>query len=814
MNVWFTEIWRAWRASLRRPGFFLLATMVLALGVGASVAVFALIDQVLLQPLPVPQAARLVVLGPQQEGQVSSVSPQQYQHLRSLKGVQSIGLMESFTPAVNIAGEGKPQQVPVTYADRGLLPTLGVHVQLGRNFSAQEDMAHGPGVVILSHGFWQRRYGGDANIVGRSMQVEGVTHTIIGVLPASFAALGNGGAIMLPTALAADSQNDGSNYTAIARLSDGIAATSVGAQVDTRLHAMYEASKNSYSYYTYWQHAHFGTQDFKAWQHADSQPVLVLFMATALFVLLIALVNLTNLMLLRALARSHDAAVRSALGAPFVRLALPALGEGLLVGLAGALAGMALALLGLRLLQGLMPAEWLPAGGLHFGAAGWTLALLIGLLGALFAAALGLWRSRAASAVDELREGGRSGMGRHSGRVSRVLVVAQVALATALLSAAGLFLHTLYDAAHTPLGFSSDGILTFELAPVKAEYPDSASVQTLSQRLLERLHALPGVTAATATTNLPAGDFKGQFNLGGVHVAGGEQFGPQYHGVSPGFFKLFGIHLREGRAFARSDIRGGEAVVIVDRTLVQKRYGGHALGKLIQRGSGQHAWSARIVGVVDGTRQYGPLGTQQEMLYVPLAQMTDDAMRVFRRFEPMRFALRVNGDPNGYRNAVHAAVAAVAPDQPIASVRTMNDIVRSTTADMRLNLLLVGIFATLSLLLAAAGMYAVMAVAVAAREREFGVRTALGASPSRLTRMVLRNGLLQIVIGLMLGVGLALALSGVLHAVMEQIGRSNAFDPLAIVGVCVVLAIAGLLACLLPAMRAGRVHPMRALRGE
>ncbi|HWU76281.1 MAG TPA: ADOP family duplicated permease [Rhodanobacter sp.] len=809
MKIWLSEIWHAWRASLRRPGFLLLATGVLALGVGASVAVFTLIDQVLLQPLPLPQASRLVALGPLEKGQVSSVSPQQYQHLQSLKGVQSVGLMESFTPTANIAGGGAPQQVPVTYADRGLLPTLGVHVQLGRNFNPQEDAEHGPRVVILSHGFWQRRYAGDAHVIGRSMQVEGVAHTIIGVLPASFAVLGNGGAIMLPTALAANSRNDGTNYTAVARLSDETAATAVGAEVDARLHAMYVASGN-----TYWQHAHFGAQDFNAWLHADSRPVLVLFMATALFVLLIALVNLINLMLLRALARTHDAAVRNALGAPLIRLALPALGEGLLVGIAGAVAGMLLAMLGLGLLQGFMPAEWLSAGDLHFGVSVWCLALLIGLLSAVFAAALGLWRSRTTGTVDELREGGRNGMGRHSGRLGRLLVVTQMGLATALLGAAGLFLHTLYDAARTPLGFSSDGVLTFELAPVQAEYPDSASVQMLTQHLLDRLRTLPGVTAATATTNLPAGGFKDQFNLGGIHVPGGEEFGPQYHGVSPGFFKLFGIHLQQGRGFSRSDIRGGESVAIVDRTLAQKRYGGHALGKLIQRGDGADAWSARIVGVVDGTQQYGPLGTPDEMLYLPLAQMPDDTLSIFRSFEPMRFALKVRGAPGDYRDAVLAAMTTVAPDQPIANMRSMHDVVRGTTAPVRLNLLLVGIFATLSLLLATAGMYAVMAVAVAAREREFGVRSALGASSAHLTRLVLRHGLLQILLGLVLGVALAFALSGMLRAVMEQIGRSHAVDPLAIGGVCVLLSIAGLLACLLPALRAARVQPMHALRGE
>lgn len=811
MNIWLAEIWRAWRASLRRPGFLLLAAGVLALGVGSTAAVFTLIDQVLLQPLPVPQASRLLVAGPWNGDHVSAVSPQQYQHMQSLEGVQSIGLIQD-GPKLNIAGGGQPELVPASYADRGLLPTVGLPLQLGRNFSAEEDRPHGPEVVILGHGFWQRRYGGDAGVIGRSISIEGTPRTVVGVLPQEFAALGFAGDVVLPAALPPNTVNDGTNYMALLRPNAGVAAATVAAEVDTRLHAMYVALGNDD-----WKRAHFGTQPFSAWQHADAGHVLTLFLASALFVLLIVLVNLTNLMLLRALSRSHDAAVRGALGAPMSRLALPALAEALLVGVVGALVGMLLAVVGLGALQSHMPAEWLPNGRLHFDAATWLLALLVGLGGALLAAALGLWRGRRATGIDELREGGRSGLGPHSGRLGRVLVVAQVALATALLSAAGLFLHTLYDAARTPLGFDSDGILTFELAPVLADYPDAAAVERLSTRVLERLRAIPGVTTVTSTTNLPADLWSGQFNLGGLHLPGsGEMFNTQYRGVGPDFFALFGIATHEGRTFDRNDIRGGEPVAIINRAMAQKRYGGQALGKLVQRGErGDHAglWSARIVGVVGDTNQFGPLEEQPEVLYVPLAQMTDNAMAIFRSFEPMRFALRGHGDPNAWRDALAAAVVAVAPNQPIANVRSMHGIVRSTTADMRLNLLLVGIFAALALLLAAAGMYAVMAVAVAAREREFGVRSALGASPWRLMRLVLRGGLWQIGLGLVLGVGLALGLSGVLRAVLEDIGR-GAVDPVAIGGVCAVLAVAGVLACLVPALRAGRVHPMRALRGS
>jgi predicted permease len=378
-------------------------------------------------------------------------------------------------------------------------------------------------------------------------------------------------------------------------------------------------------------------------------------------------------------------------------------------------------------------------------------------------------------------------------------------------------MHSLYDASKVNLGFNPRGLLTFELAPVKATYPDAPAVQHLSQQLVDRLSLLPGVSDVVATTNLPAGDSRGQFSLGGLHVPGGEAFNAQFRGVGSHFFGLFEIHLREGRGFAATDVRGGEQVAIINKHLADHVYGGHALGKLIQRGTGKGVLSARIVGVVDDTYQYGPLdpGSIVPILYVPLAQMPDDAMQVFRSFEPMRFVLKVHGSPAAYRQAILQVVAQVAPNQPIAKLQTMQHIIfNDTLSDTYFDLVLIGLFAALALLLAAVGMYAVMAMAVAAREREFGVRSALGASPLRLMQLIFRSGLWQIGVGLIFGIGIALALSRVLRAVMEQIGRRSAFDPLAMGVVCAVLAVAGLLACLIPALRAGRIHPMRALRGE
>ena len=805
MTIWLTEIWQAWRASLRKPGFLLLASGVLALGIGASVAVFALIDQVLLKPLPYAQPAQLASVGP--DNPYRQISPRQYQQLSTLPGIASAGLFAaSLTPA-NITGDGQPEQVEALDVDRGLLPTLGVRLALGRNFDASEDSPHGPKAVILSYGFWQHRYGGDVNVIGRSLPLEGSSATIVGVLPASFDLLG-GPDLLLPTALPAQSRDDGTNYLAVVRMAPGTSLGMLGAEFATRMHAMYAAIGGREG--EAGLRTQYNAVGLRSAMRAESGRVLSLFMVSALFVLLIALVNLVNLMILRALSRAHDAAVRAALGAPAMRLAWPALAEGALVGLVGAVAGMGVAGLGLHVLRGFMPAEW-QADAVHAGGwLTWGSALAIGLLGALLCALLGLWRGRAASTIDELREGGRNGLGRHGALLGKTLVVAQVTLATTLLCGAGLFLHALRDAARTPLGFSTQDVLTFELAPIKTAYPDVPSVQQLTRRVLDRLRAEPGVTAVAATTNLPVGD---QLNMP-VRAPGGQVEAVQFRGVSPGYFAAFGIPLRNGRAFERSDGAGSEAVAVVNEAYARTYLDGKALGKTLEMVFGPTGNpTVRVVGVVADTRQFGPLQSAPPIVYVPLAQIPDTVMGLIRDYIPLRFALHTRGNPGDYRNAVRAALAGIAPQQPMANLRNLADIARGMTEPVRLDLLLVGLFALMALLLAAAGMYAVMAVAVAARQREFGMRLALGATPLQLGRMVMRTGLLQVLTGLLLGVGAGWLLTGWLQGVVELVAAIR-FDPLVVVWICVALAAAGLVACLLPALRATRVLPMQALRGE
>jgi predicted permease len=812
MNVWLAELWRAWRASLRRPGFLLLAAGVLALGIGACAVAFVLVEQVLLKPLPLSQPEQLMAAGKLRQGWPPRISTRQYAALQKLDGVQSIGLMAFATPTVNIMSRGMPQRAAVTYADPGLLPTLGLQPQLGRNFIAGEEDSRGAQIVMLSHDFWERQYAGDPSAIGQILKVEGTPHTIVGVLPEALSLSSYGGDIMLPADLGPDTAGDQHLYIAVVRLAAGASPAAVNAQVAARLRAEAESSGTDPAH-----RARFGVLGYQASLHVGGALVLVLFQAGALLVLLIAVVNEANLLFLRALAQQRDTAVRSALGARHWHLASPLLAEGLLVSLFGTGLGALLAMLGIAIVRSIIPPQ-LTGGELHLGVQTLLLMLLVSLLVTLGSALLGIWRARAMVSFNDLREGGRSGGTQQQGRLNRVLVTAQVMLTAVLLCACGIFLQQAWKNAHLQWGFDGANVATLALAPVQADYPDVRSVSALSQRLVERMRQLPGVLGAAASTSLPVNDFFGTFGTP-AHAPGNEAVTVLYRAVGTDYFRLFGIRAQRGRLFSTEDRRGSEAVAIISRAMAERQYGGNALGQQVQMDDAAHPgrpWTARIVGVVDDTyprsdRAGDPPPTE---LYVPLEQMPDALLASLRVNGSMQFALRVRGDVSGYAKALRELVATVAPEQPIDDVRSMRSIVEENMSGSMTGIWICGVLAAMALLLAAAGLYAVMSVAVTAREHELGVRAALGASPVRLAAAVLRGGMVQVAAGLALGLLLAAAFPRLFAASFAQLGTDVSIGPWVAGGVCAVLLTFGLLACLMPAVRAGRVQPMRVLQGD
>lgn len=807
------ELRQAWRASLRRPGFLALATLTLALGIGASVAVLALVDRVLLRPLPYPAPGQLFAAGLLQGDGSASITPREYQAIGDLEGIAASGLASHTPLPVNLAEADDPQMARALWVDARFLAALAPAMPLGRGFAADEDRPGAGRAVVISHRLWQARFGGDPQAVGRTLSIEGEATPVIGVLPADFRYAAPFD-LLLPLALPSASTDDGRNFLAIVRLADGAGAQAVAGEVDRRLHGVYAGTPGERWYAT----SRFGLRPLSGALGASSRPLLLLFLGGALCVLLLATVNLVNLMLLRSLARSHVNVIRSALGASTARLAMPQLAEGLLVAIAGVAGGLLLAERGLHLAAGWIPPSWF--GGeadLGLGGLAWGFAVASGLLVALLAAGLGVWRGRSGAGSGELVAGGRSGLGRGAGRLARTLVVTQVALAALLLTGAGLFARSLAQSATVDLGYRIEGRLGFELAPVRARFPDSASSKALAQRLLERLQAQPGVISAAAGTNLPIG---APLNYS-LQVPGGEMFSVELRGISPGFLDAFSIPLRAGRDVLASDVPGGAAVALVNEAFMRAHLASGpaagapsaALGGLLEVPDPESGalLPLRIVGVVGDTRQHGPEAAAPPMVYLPLAQVPDGLLQLLRDFAPLRFAVHVQGEPAGHAAAIRAAVAEVAPGQPIAHLQPLAELVRDSTDGTRLNLLLVGAFAALAVLLSAVGLYAVVAVAGAARRREFGVRSALGARTAGLLGLVLRDGLRQVLLGLALGLAAALALSRVLQA---YLAGTSASDPLVLLAVAAVLASVALLACLVPAVRAARTDPVIALRQE
>ncbi|NUO78054.1 MAG: FtsX-like permease family protein [Lysobacter sp.] len=809
-DVLLAEVAQAWRNLICKPAFLLLAAGTLALGIATTAAVFSLLDQALLRPLPFAQADRLVTAGMKQDGDSNIGAPALYQRLQGAQGVAALGLVSAQPRSANLSGEGVAVVGTLLSADRGFLDTLALPMAVGRNFNAQEDRVDGVPAVILSHAFWMTRYGGNPAIAGQTLRVEGKPMTVVGVLPERFA-WPQRFDLLAPMQLAADSSNTGTNEYIVARLNDGVAVSAFADQVDARIRAALPALRAQIGEdgFRYLQQQSYDARPLIGLYTGASGSTLWLFFGAALCVLLIAAINLTNLMVLRSIARSHDMAVRAAMGAPGLRLALPALAEGALVGLLGSAIGMLLAWLGLRLLGGLVPPEWLRGADVGFSAMGAAFALVAGAAVALLAAGLSVWRGRYAQLGRELVGGGRTGWSRGASRLGRVLVIAQTTVAVVLLIGAALFARSVLALASVPMGFQSASVATFSLSPVRESHPDLRAVEDLSRRLSERLQQLPGVERVAVSTNLPTGS---QLNLPAT-LADGQTVSPQYRPVSPGFDQVFGIPVVSGRGLTAQDSAGAEPVCVVSAAFARQYLGAQPIGAVVRSLADADGalLAMRVVGVVGDVRQFGPDQPAPPVIYVPLAQMPPAIWTLLRDFAPLRFALRVRGEPGAFEAGIRAAVAEVESTQPIAEVLPMAAVVAATTSAQKLNLLLVGVFAAMALLLACVGLYAVMAVAVAARQHEFGIRAALGAPPRRLLRLVLKEAALQVAIGSLIGVAIAVSMSQVLQRFLFGVGAA---DPLAIGAVLLALSLAGLAASLPPALRAARVHPMRVLHAE
>ena len=800
-----TDLRYALRALRRTPGFTAVVVLTLALGIGANSVMFSVINAVLLRPLPYRDPAALVAVyeGDARGGAEARtpVAAGNYRDWRDQNRVFS-GTALYRTRPINFTGAGEPERIEVAMTTASLFPVLGVAPALGRAFGPEEDVAGGARTAVISHGLWQRRFGGDPAVVGRAITLGGDAYTIGGVMPPAFKFPAGDVEAWLPVALS-DSNwawRGSHNYEVVARLKPGV--TLGQAQAEMRAIAARISAEHP-NFQRDWTAGAFALSGELA---RGARPVLLVLAGAVGFVLLIACANVANLYLARAAGRSKEIAIRTAIGAGTRHLVRQLLVESLAVAALGGTAGLLLAVWGARLVNvvrpaGLPRAEEVAVDGtvlLFTAALSLVTGLLFGLLPALHAARPDL--------AEVMKQGGKgASAGPRRARTRAALLVAEVAFSLVLLVGAGLMLKSFARLHGVNPGFTTAGLLTARVALPAARYDSVAKKVAFAEALLARLRALPGVRSAAVVSSVPLSGQNAQWGywvdgrpaptLADVPVA-------VVRSATPDYFRTMEIPLRRGRLF--DDRLGGVREAVVNETLAREHFRGEdPVGRRVRAGSPE-AEPVTIVGVVADTRHR----TLDEPVPPQLFLANSHGAAVFGSFA---VALRVAGEPGALAAALRREVRAIDPDLPVAELLTMDEVIAAGTSRQRLSSGLLAAFAGLALLLAAVGIYGVIAYASAQRAREFGVRIALGAASGDVLRDVLGGAARLAALGVALGLAASLALTRLLQSQLYEV---SATDPAVLGAISLLLLAVALAASYLPARRATRVDPMAALRAE
>jgi putative ABC transport system permease protein len=813
------------RLLLKSPGFAVVTILALALGIGANSAIFSVVNGVLLRPLPYPTADRLTFLSEwSQQVPNMSVSYPNFQDWRAQN--HSFEELAAFrSNGFVLTGAGEPERLTAREVSQGFFPSLGVAPAMGRNFTAEEDRTGGNKTVLLSYGLWQRRFGGNPSVVGQPLTLNNEGYTVIGVLPQTFE-WQSPVDIWVPLGLNADRMQARDSHPGIylvGLLKPGVTIEQARADmtaITERLAQEYPQT-NSGNGFTLNSLQYTATQDIRS--------ALFVLMAAVAFVLLIACANVANLLLARAASRSREIAIRTALGAGRVRIVRQLLTESLLLSLAGGGLGLLLAMWGVDLLLAAVgnsvPNILLANVKLDGRVVGFTLIASV-VTGLLFGLAPALQISKS-NLNEALKEGGRSGSeGGARQRVRSFLVVAEIALSLLLLVGAGLLVKSFMNLTRADLGFDPDNVLTMRVALPEARYKENAQIENFYRALMQRVQNLPGVESAGFTIGLPMnGGIESGVTVEGHEVTNIKDITVAVNlAISPEYFRTMNIPLVSGRYFTDQDREGAPRVAVIDEMLAAKFFPNEsALGKRIRLGGGAPQngmppppWM-EIVGVVKHVRYYGANETARVELYRPFYQLPIPVDSPLAQGQPVTFprnvslAVRSASNPSALTNSVREAVHEIDRDQPVSFVQPMNDLVAATISPQKFSTWMLGLFAASALLLAALGIYGVMAYSVTQRTHEIGIRMALGAERKDVLRMIVGHGMKLTLVGVGCGLLGAFAATRSLSSLLFGV---NATDPLTYGGVAVLLSVVALLSCLLPARRATRVDPMIALRYE
>jgi putative ABC transport system permease protein len=800
----------ALRILARNPAFTVIAILTLGLGIGANTAIFSVVNAVLLRPLQFQDPARLVIIAEKSPFPVISTSYENWADWRDQShSFESVEATRSTT--LTLTGVGEPERLNTHMVTAGLFPLLGVNAIVGRTFTADEDRAGGAPVVLLSYGLWQRRFGSSPEIIGKPINLDSRPYTVVGVLPAGFQLL-QPADVCVPFVPWAKTLPDDRNWhpgiIAIARLKSDVSRQ----QARTEMVAITKRLEQQYPLYNTGV-----TADVVGLQEQMVQnvrPALFLLLGAVSFVLLIACVNVANLLLARAASRGREVAIRTSMGASRARIVRQLLTESVLISLAGGILGLLLAsaALGplLKISAGSVPQVFsvhLDRSVLVFTLAVSVITgLIFGLVPALRTAKLDLRES-----LNEASRGSTSGPRQH--RLRGALVGMEIALAMLLLVGAGLLLRSFERLQDVSAGFAPDHLLLADLPLSQNAYAKPEQRFQFFDRLIEHARTLPGVRSAAAASFLPVSGGGGliHFNITGRPPKSPNEFtGPGYRTVSANYFETLGVPLLQGRLFTPGDHEKSPAVVIINSTMARSYFSNeNPLGKRMQLGATpepeKEVPTMEIVGVVGDVLQGLDLGPKAEM-YLPFKQ-ADGLLPVFQ----MTVVLRTAADPSLETSALRSSVAEIDPNQPLVNVRTMEQNMSASVAQPRFRTWLIGIFAALALLLAAVGIYGVMSYIVTQRTSEIGIRVTLGAQPTDVFRSIVGEGARIALLGVGAGVIVALALTRLLRSFLYGISAS---DPVTFFAVAFVLTLVSVAACYFPARRATRVDPIIALRYE
>ena len=820
MDDFLKDLTHSLRMFFRSPGFTVTALAALALGIGANTAIFSIINTILLRPMPYVDPDRLVIFTvTSPNGEFPAASATKFNTWREQTNVfQDVSAVVD--GSMNLTGVADPEQLKIARVSASTFRLFGLAVARGRTFTEQEDRPHGAHVVVLSDEFWVRRLGSDPSIVGRTISLGGDPYEVIGITaPENKMEADPPIDLYLPVQIDPNSTDQAEYFAAFARLKPGVTLGMARAQLQLAAGEFRRKFPGSIGMRP---REGFGVRAMRDQVVSGVRDLLIVFATAVSFVLLIACANVANLLLARATGRRREIAIRAAIGAGRGRIIRQLLTESVLLALAGGALGLWVGMIGVRALLRAYPAS-LPRLGpqgvyLAMDAHVLVFTLLASLVtGVLFGLIPALQSSRTDLTSVLKESGGRSGTGFRQNKARSLLVITEMALALILLVAAALLIRTYVALRAVDPGFDRHNVLTMQMSLDGPRFQTTAGIARLDREALPQIEALPGVVAASTTDWLPLeGGYDLSFIISGRPLDGPSHGGANWMAVSGGYFDVFKIPTLRGRAFTDRDDGGAAPVVIINQAMAKRFWPqGDPLSDQLIIGKDIGPEFAdrprQIVGIVGDSRDDGLNRNPSPTMYIPQAQAPDGVTALDSRLGPLIWVVRTRVPPYSLSQPIQAVLRKASGGLPVARIRTMDEVVARSTARQDFNMLLLSVFGGAALLLAAIGIYGLMAYSVAQRTQEIGIRMALGAQSGDVRRMVVVQGMTLALIGVAIGIAAALGLSRLISKFLFGV---KAWDPAVFVIVPLLLTAVALLAVWVPARRATRIDPLDALRYE